>query len=267
MAVRKESHSPLKPLWHLKPDLLRAMWEFIGERRQFEWNINGTKFLQLLINEEEFSYVMNIQDTAEQNIALRNIIKQYFHNQSLEHKQKLAYWIVKHWGKIVTTRSSINKMTADISIFEDENIDRFLKLNGTYRISSWSKFLSFSNPEKYTIYDSWNSIALNIVLLETNQISQFEMPGSRVSDHNKMKTHIHKFKKIKKDGYIWGYDEYQQFFKLSVEQNYIKNILEGEMTVFANAEYILNNFSEKHKLGLIFDRSKKNKRKSKKIHK
>lgn len=227
---------------------LFKLWEIIGKQSDFSWKINGENNLKQILTKEDYKKLKSLNDKKTENKIIREIISPYFKKHDIELKRKLVEWIIFDWGGIHKNIEGAMDWADEIRIFNEKHIGEFIDIKNTHRVSSWSKVFSFYDHENYAIYDSKVSIAINIALLELDNITLFYMPQPQSTQIIKLQREIRKRKKLKSKNIMWGYGEYMELLHASVEFGIIENVLEGETRIFANSKNIMNYFISKHNL-------------------
>lgn len=248
--MKKPSNSPLKSTWRLQPKKLETVWDIIGKKRDFDWDIGNIDKIKHILDEKKLNELVKISDSSKKNRYLREIISPLFLNLDMDIKRQLVRWIVFDWGRIIRGIDDAVDWVDEIRTFNEDNIKQYIINNKTRRISSWSKVLAFYNPNKHAIYDSRVAIALNVALLQIKSPTLFYMPQSRSKETNNLASHIKKQKILKRTGTTWDYFEYIEFLNVSVEHKIIKDLLDGEMRIFANSKKMMINYNIENNLGL-----------------
>lgn len=179
-------------------------------------------------------------DNYENNILLKEnskIIWQQFGGA------KLANWIISEWGGIRGNKKS----TLQKYIDRIQAGDVPLELKG---VASYSKILSFVNPEKYAIYDARVAISLNAIQLLSKQkygLAFRYLPGRN--------TALKRFREHPRTAYQalidsgWRsmqpddtYTTYLELLRTALENLTSSNLYHLEMSLFADAENLARLF-------------------------
>lgn len=176
------------------------------------------------------------------NRNLRLLISPYFKMGDQALIKELSVWIVKEWGGIKRGTEAIPEWCAELSDFNHAAISDFVGKKGTSRISSWSKIIAFASPSTDAIYDARTAVAINCALYTMGLREGFVMPLGR----NKYVNPASIF--IKKNGFNekYGYYEYISLLNAMSSLDTSNDILDVEMSLFANAPSVANHFNNTH---------------------
>ncbi len=133
----------------------------------YNWEIPFNDGHGNVIFSDEDKRILNEDNTSEKtsssrfdrNIELKRIICEKIKKSDEETKKKIYEWLVHDWGGIRGGRENIDKL---YGLAENAINKETLPFD---RIASVSKILSFSNPERFVIYDSRVAFSLNAILL------------------------------------------------------------------------------------------------------
>lgn len=172
------------------------------------------------------------------NRNLRLLISPYLKANDQSLKAALSVWIVKEWGGIKRGTDAIPDWCNELSDFTDDSMAKFVTRMGTFRISSWSKILAFAAPSTDAIYDARTAVSLNCALHTMGINEGFFMPLGRNKDVNPASVYLkkNKFKEI------LGYHDYISLLKEMASIDEYEDILDVEMSLFANAPSVANSF-------------------------
>lgn len=172
------------------------------------------------------------------NRNLRMLISPYFKMDDQALIKELSVWIVKEWGGIKRGTDTIPDWCDELSDFSHASIEAFATRMGTARISSWSKIIAFASPSTEVIYDARTAVAINCALYTLGLKDGFFMPIGRNKEVNPASTFL------KKNGFDerYGYNDYKTLLNEISNFKYDGDILEVEMSLFANAPSVASSF-------------------------
>ncbi len=115
----------------------------------------------------------NFNSDDEKRLAVKNHVSKNWDLLSDVEKLRVARWIISDWGGV--KRNKDETILEYISIYLNEP-----KKFSQKGISSYSKILSFTNPNKFAIYDARVASSLNCLLLEQKStMFIFPVPSSQ----------------------------------------------------------------------------------------
>ena len=215
------------------------------EKNKINISINGFEI-------EEIKNINNSINGFEKNVLLKSILC----NKLKQNESDYLYylWIVNIWGGIGSFKqkySKINKFIVNI-------LKKEIKSQQFETISSYSKIISFINPDKYFIYDSKVAFVLNWLLLKnySKENIYFLNPNGRNSEILKydMDTIINLYEKNdikcfyeKNDIYFFYCDLIIYLFE-KLKSNKIQKAFCIEMFLFGLFEIMVNEMKNKVKL-------------------
>lgn len=128
---------------------------------RYAWPVKGRVWALL---GTDFDHAAFGEDSAAQNIALKNHLSEYWPKQKYEEKLRLASWIVRDWGGIKR-----NSPTTIASYVDKADAERpATPLKG---VASYSKVLAMKQPDRFAIYDARTAASiLAIQLLNREQL-------------------------------------------------------------------------------------------------
>lgn len=216
---------------------MRNVWNIVDRGEPFPRSFKGQKQEKLVgilrrrqcLEGAEAVNQLKGEDYAKINKALRRIVSPIFRQANNGLKLELGAWVIHDWGGIGRLKPDvINQWIDCLSDFEDKKICEFIEKNGNHRISSWSKLLSFLDPEKYAIYDSRTAFALNFALNQLGDIRRFTIPASQ---NKEIKREIPNYQYSANNHQKLEYFDYLDFLASSP----VGDILSAEMMLFSNA--------------------------------
>jgi hypothetical protein len=177
--------------------------------------------------------------SSEQNVALRQHLKERWESADVQERLRLATWIIADWGGIRTN----NPTTIAGYVEMAEMLDPTTPYKG---VSSYSKVLSMRDPGKFAIYDSRVAASLNAIQLvqfvqgASAGFLAFPCPPSRNGEVKQFRGMYTRniladsfgFQLLKED------NAYNLFLLLlaELEKQMGKTILEIEMELFGRSE-------------------------------
>lgn len=223
---------------HIHSAVVDGIWQKVKNAEPEAWG-GDADTLSELISGEDIAYLKSFQkDDWKVNFALREAFaKQLKGTRSLPRREALFDAIIMGWGGIQSGDRAIYQVWSDkVANFAPENVWRFADEYMDHRISSWSKVLSFADHQNYPVYDSRNTIALNIILEELGRNERFLMPGPQSDELKAIQKFIHRRwkERIGRKRLVWaGYSDYAKLLKAIAEKNGYDSILHVEMRLFA----------------------------------
>jgi hypothetical protein len=182
----------------------------------------------------------------EKNIFLKENSSKIWDEGS---KFKIANWAISDWGGI---RSNSTK-TIEKYINEIENKDYPYYIDG---VASYSKILSFMNPEEFAIYDARVAISLNAIQLLSK--SESGVAFTYLAGRNKALTIFRNSEPTKTKNLINnGWQNIKKNECYSIYLNYLKKVnsyfptsklYELEMSLFADAESLADRYLKMNKI-------------------
>jgi len=132
-----------------------------------------------IFEKDKVNEIKKSNNEYEQNRKLKYILNNIL-NENIDNKLDYYNWIVKDWGGI----GSFRKKIEDIDSFLKNVKDKKIKSIQFSTISSFSKIISFIQPNDYFIYDSRVAYVLNWLLLKNYSKDNyfFIIPSGRNSD-------------------------------------------------------------------------------------
>jgi hypothetical protein len=171
-------------------------------------------------------------NSIEQSPLLPFFISSILEKQEEEGKSNLFHWIIKDWGGIRRGNpQTVTLWLKSLSSCGEKEISNFIKNQGTVRISSWSKILSFISPEKYAIYDSRTAFSANLILNKMGDPRRFFIPPGRNKHIAPMLDGL-----VQADKNYIGYVEYLELLKTFASGK--SCLIKAEMMLFSNAPYL-----------------------------
>ena len=255
--MRRTQHSRMRVLWEKLPKDVKDIWKGAGKIGNMKWKLPPKSTLKGIIADKDIKELYSITNSADANKRMRELLSPYLaqrRNQKPSQKHiydekaaELAKWIVVEWGGIKKGFETIPNWMALLSDFDENDVNAFTTKMGTARISSWSKIIAFADYENHAIYDARTAVALNVILSNIGSKYRFYMPATQNKDLPKT------MRIVKKDMHrIWsgrqrvyrGYDDYIRLLKAIVEMTNAKDILEVEMTLFANGPALAKQYAK-----------------------
>ena len=200
-------------------DKLKYFWKIKGN-----WNELGLNF-----NHNDF------KSDDEKRIAAKKHVAKIWYSLDNHERFRVASWIIKDWGGI---RGNKDETISNYVSFSLEKQKNFL-FKG---VSSYSKILSFTNPDKFAIYDARVASSLNCLLLEgrSNKFL-FPIPDSQNRNIKPFRKHLLKDEVInRKFLYIENfYETYLDILeKISLEIGQSIDYVEG--ILFTDTENLIH---------------------------
>lgn len=224
-----------------------VVWERIRERPPgFDFKFNPKK-LPAEVTADEMKELAAINDTWQQNRALRKIISQHMRRSTQERREEIFKWIVKMWGGIRGGKDdTFGTWVRELSYFDEDRVKAFYVKREDKRPSSWSKILSFADHTQYPIYDARNAVALNVILEGTKVEGRFRMPATRNKEVptavDELKDILHQRFEGRRVRYAY-YKEYRNLLRAIEKQFKLEDVLEVEMHLFAHSMSIITSFN------------------------
>jgi len=210
---------------------------------------------------------LKIDDPKQRNVHLRSSISPYLTRfkvtRNVETTEpvtspQLFDWIVYEWGNIPEGSREgrlevFNAWDKQFNNYADSDIDRFCVEQKQNGISSWSKIASFLNYNRYPIYDTRVSAALNIAMddLWTGlQSFRFQMPASSSRANNAAIKKIRERWREAKNGrnkYV-GYNDYLRLLDTMIEQGHFTDRLDGEMHIFGVSKEMIDEYLSENEI-------------------
>lgn len=221
-------------------DKCQAIWSNLVLDSPYEWSLenrnglpkksarNLAEILNLKIDELVDVLGSNVEDA----LKLRTLLSAVLTGDDEARAVRAARWIVGEWGGITAGLDSVAGWFGALRPFDATKISNFVNVNQTNRISSWSKILAFLDHNKYAIFDSRTSLALNSAMIISGLRPQFFMPV-RKSEKSSMAFDVIKSKSVY---LIGGFDEYVFLLQRFVELHLADSILDAERRIFAGAD-------------------------------
>lgn len=255
--MRKTRHGKMRVIWDNIPSLVKDIWAGVGKRHEMTWRLPNRKTLKGIISDADIKSLYSITDSADANRRMREILSPYLRDRAVQRPTQrhiydekaaaLATWIVKEWGGIKVGFEAIPDWTAELDNYSDEAVQAFVAKRQNSRVSSWSKILAFADAENHAIYDARTSVALNVVLSNLESRYRFYMPSTQNSDlpatMKIVKKDMDRIWKRRKNVYR-GYDDYIRLLKAIVAYTDARDILEVEMTLFANGPSLATEYAK-----------------------
>ena len=228
--------------------LAEPIWAFTDKKTAFPWPRNDAgrskiiSTLSGLLPRDDVQRACLGNSNEAMNRNLRLLVSPYFKTGDQDLIAKLAVWIVKEWGGIKRGTDAIPDWCTELSDFNHTDIADFVGRMGTLRISSWSKIIAFASPSTDAIYDARTAVAINCALYTMGLREGFVMPLGRNKDVNPASIFL------KKNGFDekYGYYEYISLLKAMSALDASNDILDVEMSLFANAPSVANHFNNTH---------------------
>jgi len=224
---------------------IKSMWDYVNLGEEFPWprsqkgKVKLSHSIATLIGDDGIQFELNALDKNEFNFRIREMIAPKLQEGKVDQAAHIGNWIVRDWGGIKNGNGAIAEWVKQLGTFEAENVDKFINEMGVRRVSSWSKILAFSDPVNHAIYDARTAIALNCGLSHLGIDWRFAMPLSQ----NRRMIAARPMLLPKMRGNERGYIAYVDLLKaMSRACDLGNNILKVEMTLFANAPLIAENF-------------------------
>ena len=221
-------------------DKCKAIWSNLVLDSPYDWSLenknglpkksarNLAEILNLTVDELVGFLGSNVEDA----LKLRTWLSAVLSGDDEARAVRAARWIVGEWGGITAGLDSVAGWVGALRPFEATKISNFVYVNQTNRISSWSKILAFLNHNRYAIFDSRTSLALNSAMILSGIRPQFFMPV-RKSEKSSMAFDVIKSKSVYLLG---GFDEYVFLLHRFVELHLVDSILDAERRIFAGAD-------------------------------
>jgi hypothetical protein len=212
--------------------------EFPGARSEKEWS-NSVKSLSRLLPNEDWNAIYPYTPKAKANRCLRKHVSPYLTGHDGELRASLARWIITDWGGIKRGANKIPGWSEKLGDYSPERVDAFVDEMGDYRVSSWSKMLSFARLNTNAVYDARTAVAINCILLNMGCRVGFHMPLSQSTIIKPVRTLL--------AGTIeqrFGYRDYIRLLDTIVETTEASDILQVEMALFSNAPTIAATFAK-----------------------
>lgn len=190
---------------------------------------------------ESFSSIKILgNNNYEKNIFLKENSSKIWNEGS---KFEIAKWVIDKWGGI--RRNSIETIEKYINEIENKNYPSYIK-----GVASYSKILSFMNPEEFAIYDARVAISLNAIQLLSK--SQSGLAFTYLKGRNNTLTLFRNSELTKTKNLIKnGWQEIPKNDCYSIYLNYLKivnsyfptsKLYELEMSLFADAESLADRY-------------------------
>jgi hypothetical protein len=212
---------------------------------------------------EETKVIQEKRNIFEKNVALKETVSEKL--KTADDKFQYYEWIVKDWGNI----HPFKKTLSDVNDFIC-SVKKGLLLGKQFdTISSYSKIVSFLEPDKYFIYDSRVAYVLDWLLLKNNtpETLYFPVPNGRNSNLKKydIETIINLYcGNVRKDknGKLY-YDKQEAYF---IYNSFVRRLYEKtngakmrpyyiEMMLFALFEHIVDAEVKRNLSITIIDRT------------
>jgi hypothetical protein len=216
-----------------------AIWSFITKSPLQDYSFTvGTKAqrtLKELIAPKRCDAIFQAGCPASVNEALRLVLSSQLQHGSKADNLGIVRWIVKDWGHIYRGSGTIDVWMGQLDPFSVKGLDQFAQAQGHERIASWSKILAYANPKRHAIYDSRVAASLNCSLAGIKSEQRFRQPRSQ----NRIIMRAEREFKDNARPQCFGYFDYLDLLKTVVKNKRAGSILEAEMTLFANAEELV----------------------------
>jgi hypothetical protein len=216
-------------------DVAPAIWQIVNLRQSYPWPVSQScrDRVAALIPHDEWAAIFAVDDWALVNRNLRVTLAPHLSGPDRSHAAAVARWIVRDWGGIRRgPEETINHWSDTFGTYGDVAVSGFIEHQGTYRISSWSKLLAFADHANHAIYDARTAVALNCALAQLNDLRRFHMPASRHAQVGAARGRLLQDPNTEARGYR-DYLALLRCFVVCGEGP--PNLLEAEMTLFANA--------------------------------
>jgi hypothetical protein len=215
-------------------DICNKVWKHLVTDTQYEWlwkSSTTIKFREITgANADEITNCSRSDlDSAQR---LRRLVGKILAGDDERRANELAIWIVTHWGGIKRGKDKIPEWMASLRPFDSDRVSNFIRSQGTKRISSWSKILSFFDCQRHAVYDARTAIAINSAMKIADLSPAFHIPASQ----NRALKKVIPILKEKYNDLSFGYSEYIILLNRFVEIGKAKSILEAERALFAGAE-------------------------------
>jgi hypothetical protein len=212
--------------------------EFPGARSEKEWS-NSVKSLSRLLPNEDWNAIYPYTPKAIANRRLRECLSRYLTGSDSELRASLARWIITDWGGIRRGADKIPGWSKALGEYSPERVDAFVDEMGDYRVSSWSKMLSFARLNTNAVYDARTAVAINCILFGMGCRAGFHMPLSQ----NTVIKPVQRSLAGNMDA-RFGYRDYIRLLEAIVETTEASDILQVEMALFSNAPTIAATFAK-----------------------
>lgn len=209
-----------------------AIWSMIA-KQPYDWPIKPKTQARLAGLLEESDSSPRLKHLCQPGSAksLREAVGPLLLSESISLREASAKWIISDWGGIRRGDAAIAEWLVSLGDFGRSRVKQFVKGIGTKRIASWSKLLSFHDPQTYAIYDARTAFSLNAALYLSGRKPIFFTPAGRNGTvENAARTMIRSHGRG-----TAGYESYLSLLSRFVRLGLASNLLEAEETVFAAA--------------------------------
>ena len=224
---------------------IKLLWDYVDKGEEFPWPRSQkskeklSQSISVLINDDRVASELNALDKREFNVKIRKIIAPKLREGQANQSARIARWIVSDWGGIRAGNGSVAGWTERLGKFDHASIESFVNEMGVNRVSSWSKILAFADPINHAIYDARTAVALNCALHHLEIDWRFSMPVSRNNSMIEARPMLQPKERVNELGYTAYIDLLKSISKACELGDDILNV---EMTLFANAPSIARNF-------------------------
>jgi hypothetical protein len=149
--------------------ILPYIINYSADAFNYVWKVSDKSWNKLGL---DFNH-KNFNSDDEKRLAVKNHVALNWNQLNEEEKLRVAQWIISDWGGV--------KRNKDETILEYVSFSLSEPKKFSYKgISSYSKILSFTNPNIYAIYDARVASSLNCLLLEHKSTKFiFPVPSSQ----------------------------------------------------------------------------------------
>ena len=226
--------------WMEDEGAVTQFWHAVGPRKPWEWGLpSNRKLLAAIVGSDVAGHVYEISDPVEKIWKPRDILSPFLVGGDVKVRERLAHWIVFHWGGIHSGDESVySDWLERLGDFSQERVFEFVRQQRADRISSWSKILSFAAYNLYPIYDSRTAVSVNVALAKIRGRTFLAMPTPQ---NTKLPDAIERLDKVRERRGVWTslswtYLPYLFLLRQLVHFGLVGSILEAETRLFANAE-------------------------------
>lgn len=261
------AHGRVKFFLHIHSAIVDDIWVRIKDFEPIAWD-GDADTLNDVISAEDIAFLKSFKEGDwKVNFALREAFeKQLKGTRSITKREALFDAIIDGWGGIRSGDKAIYQVWSDkVAGFEQHSVWRFADEHMDHRISSWSKVLSFADHRNYPVYDSRNTIALNIMLERWGRNERFLMPAPQSDELKAIQKVIHRRwkERIGRKRLVWaGYSDYAKLLKAIAEKNGYDSILHAEMRLFAASIPIALQYKDANSIEVPKKKPKKKKSKT-----
>ncbi|WP_396190583.1 hypothetical protein [Flavobacterium sp.] len=234
----------------LVPNLAEKIWNEIGTYANQQWDLPENKeLLTSIAGAEETEKLYALTDSAARNVELRALLSKPLKDYDFGRRLRAIEWVVYDWGNVRGKSEKHELWPKQLQNYEPEVITNFILENYQDRIASWSKVLAFADSAAYAIYDARVVMSLNVILDKLGHKQRFYMPSASSDKFNQVFSHI-KAETAKvyanKTPVYMGYIDYLDLLNAIVRKRLAIDILEVEMSLFANAYDLAEEYIRKY---------------------